>query len=241
MLRDGLDPSREKRAVKTAARERAVNTFIALGRELLDKKRADGCAPATMRKMEHLLGMTAPTFGERSIAEIKAPEILAALRRIEQRGAYNTAHRLRAFASETFCMAIATGRASDDPAHALRVALIKPKAQKRAAIVEAKPFGELLRAIDGLEGGMPETKLALRLLCRWFSRAPPSFIKPNGRSSDFDADQPTWTIPAAKMKLRKHEHRVPLSLQAVAILRELAAIARGSKFVFPNGRTLRAT
>ena len=113
--------------------------------------------------MEYLLSLATLAFGERPINSLDAPEILAALRRIERRGTHNTAHRLRAFVSETFCMAIATGRARGDPAHALREALVKPKAQKRAAIVEAKPFGQLLRAIDGLEGGAPENSPRLAI------------------------------------------------------------------------------
>jgi integrase len=158
------------------------------------------------------------------------------LRQIERRGKYNTVHRLRALISETFSMAIATGRAKGDPSHALRKALVTPKAQRRPAIVEAEPFGQLLRAIDGIEGGAPETRLALQLLSLTFVR-PGELRHAEWSEFDLDGEQPTWTIPAAKMKM-KREHKVPLSTQAVAIVRELRMLSRGGNYLFPGGRTI---
>ncbi|HEY8136551.1 MAG TPA: integrase arm-type DNA-binding domain-containing protein [Methylocystis sp.] len=235
LLAAGVDPSTHKRATRAALAIAQGNTFAAVAAELLEKKRAEGCAPSTMEKLEWLLALVAPALGEQPIGEIKPPEILAVLRQIERRGKYNTANRARAVVGEVFRLAIASGRADDDPSLALRGALVSPTIQRRAAIIEPEPFGQLLRAIDGYTGA-PETRLAMQLLALTFVR--PGELRAAEWSEFFlDAEQPTWVIPPAKTKMRR-EHKVPLAPQSVAIVRELRTLSRGGKYLFPGGRTI---
>ena len=182
-----------------------------------------------------VVGLAMPTLGARPIAEIEAPEVLATLRIIERRGRYDTAHRLRAIIGEVFRYAVADGRAKNDPTIALRGALTTVTKERRPAIIEPEPLGQLLRAIDGYRG-TPETRLALRLLAYVFVRSG-ELRHAEWSEFDLDGEQPVWTISAAKMKM-KREHRVPLSWQAVETIRELRALSRGGKYLFPGGRTV---
>jgi integrase len=235
LLAAGVDPSRNKRATRLARALANANTFSAVAAELVEKKRNGKKSPSTMEKVEWLLGLATPTLGARPIAEITAPEILATLQQIERRGKYNTANRLRALIGEVFRRAVATGRASNDPTVALRDQLTTTKAQPRAAIIEAQDFGGLLLAIDGYRGA-PETRLAMQLLALTFVR-PGELRAAEWSEFDLDAEQPTWIIPANKMKM-KREHKIPLAPQSVAIVRELRVLARGGKYLFPGGRTI---
>jgi integrase len=234
LLAAGVDPSTHKRAMRAAQAIAAANTFEVIGKEVLDKKRREGKAPATIKKIEFLLGLAAP-LAQRPIGEITAPEILTVLQQVERRGRYATARRLRSMISEIFCHGVATARCQGDPTVGLRAALTTHKIRHRAAVIEPGEFGALLRSIDDIRGGMPETKLALRLLPLVFTR-PGELRAMEWSELNLDGDQPTWTIPPAKTKMRR-EHRVPLSRQAVEIIHELHAISRGGKYVFPNGRT----
>lgn len=232
MLARGIDPSENKRATRAALAIARTNTFEAIGKELLEKQRRENKAPATLSKTEYLLRLAAP-LASRPITEITAPEILTVLQKVEARGKYATAIRLRGFVSEVFCFAIATARCQGDPTSALRKALTTHKIKHRAAILEPKEFGALLRAVDGVETGAPETKLAMQLLALTFVR--PGELR-HAEWSEFNLDDKTWIIPAHKTKARR-EHRVPLSMQSLAIIHELRTISRGGKFVFPNGRS----
>ncbi len=157
-----------------------------------------------------------PGCGKRPIADIKAPELLAVLRRIESRGAQETAHRAMQNCGQVFRYAVATGRAERDPTGDLRGALPPPKEKHHASIIEPKRIGALLRAIDAYEGFFA-TKCALRL-------APLVFVRPGelrkAQWPEIDLDKAEWRIPAERMKMRE-QHIVPLSRQAVEILREL--------------------
>jgi integrase len=237
LLRAGTDPSENKRVTKLARALANANTFAAIAAELLDKKRRENKSPATIKKFGFLRGLAAP-LAERPIAEISAAEILSVLQKVESRGRYATAIRLRGFVSEIFCHGVATARCQGDPTTALRRALTTHKVKHRAAILEPAEFGALLRSIDDMRGGMPETKLALRLLPLVFTRPGELRAMEWSEIFDFDGDRATWIIPAEKTKTRREPHRVPLSRQAVEIIRELRTISRGSKFVFPNGRTI---
>src|SRR6266481_9204964 len=136
----------------------------------MDKFEAEGDAPATLKKKQWLLDFANKELGKRPIAEIKAPEILDALRKIEKRGRHETATRARGTIGAVFRFAIATGRAERDPTADLRGALITPTVTHRATIVEPKAVGALLRAIDGFEG-QTTTRIALQL-------APLVFVRP---------------------------------------------------------------
>ena len=157
--------------------------------------------------------------------EIKAPELLAVLRRIESRGALETAHRAMQNCGQVFRYAVATGRAERDPTGDLRGALPPPKEKHHASIIDPKRIAELLRAIDAYQGYFV-TKCALRL-------APLVFVRPGelrkAQWPEIDLEKAEWRIPAERMKMRE-QHIVPLSRQAVDILRELGAADKPPMF-----------
>jgi integrase len=228
LLANDIDPSLQRRIEKQAT----ANTFKEVAEELLAKLAKEGRADVTLAKKRWLLGLAYPAIASLPIAKISAPELLAVLRKIEARGTYETAGRLRSTCGMVFRYAIATGRAERDPSVDLRGALTAPKVNHRAAIVEPKAIGALLRAIDGYDG-LLTTKAALQL-------APLVFVRPGelrrAEWAEFDLDGAEWRIPAAKMKMR-HPHRIPLSEQALAFLRELQPLSGKGRFLFPSVRS----
>jgi integrase len=232
LLAQGSDPSVERKAERGAARLSRRNTFAAVAEELFDKWKAEGDAATTLKKKKWLLGFANAELGNRPIAEIKAPELLDALRKIEKRGRYETASRVRSTAGAVFRYAIATGRAERDPSADLRGALVTPTVTHRATIVEPGQIGALLRAIDGFEG-QPTTRIALQLAPLLFAR--PGELR-TAEWIEFNIPEAVWRIPARKMKMRR-EHRVPLARQSLALLRELKDITGNSKFLFPSVRS----
>jgi integrase len=232
LLSNGVDPSIERKTERRTAQMSRRNTFKAVTDELMVKFEAEGDAPATLKKKKWLLDFATAEFGTRPIAEIKAPEILEALRKIEKRGRHETATRVRSTVGAVFRYAIATGRAERDPSVDLRGALITPTVTHRATIVEPNAVGALLRAIDGFEG-QPTTRYALQL-------APIVFVRPGelrkAEWAEFNIGAAEWRIPGAKMKMRR-PHRVPLAAQALAILAELREITGRSKYLFPSVRS----
>jgi integrase len=173
-----------------------------------------------------------PWLGSTPILDIKAPELLMVLRRIESRGALETAHRVRSICSQVFRYALATGRAERDTAADLRGALPPSKPKHLAAITNPQKVAELLRAIDSYEGSFV-TKCALRI-------APLVFVRPGELRhmewSEIDFDVAEWNIPAGKMKT-KQPHLVPLARQALEILKELYPLTGSGRYVFPNPRS----
>src|SRR5262249_12938914 len=163
-----------------------------------------------LEKLQWLLGFACPSIGERRVADITAPELLSVLRKVEARGTYETARRLRSTCGMVFRYAIATGRAERDPSADLRGALTAPKVNHRSTLVDPIAVGALLRAIEGYDG-QPMTKAALRL-------APLVFVRPgelrHAEWTEIDFAAAEWRISAAKMKMRR-PHRVPLSRQAL--------------------------
>ena len=230
LLANGIDPGEHKKAEKVAGEERAANNFEAVAREWhgkFSKGWAKSHADKIMGRLENDLF---PWIGPRPVAEIKAPELLRCLRRIENRGALETAHRVLQNAGQVFRYAIATGRADRDPSADLRGALAPWKPQHYPAPTDPKAVGELLRAIDGYSGGNV-VKAMLRL-------APLVFVRPGELRQmewaevDFDAKE--WNIPAHKMKMRE-PHLVPLSRQALAILKDLHPLTGNRAHAFPGG------
>lgn len=239
-LRAGRDPGAEKRATKVRAVLNAATTFEAVAREWLETQRAK-LATSTFEKAEWMLvDNVFPWMGALPITQIEAPEVLATLRRIEARGANETAHRTRERIAQVFRYAIATGRAKHNPVGDLRGALAPIVRTSRAAITDPAQIGDLLRAIDGYNGQFV-TRCALKL-------APLLFVRPGELRAmewrELDLDASEWRIPAAKMKMRE-EHVVPLAPQAVAILRELLPLTgpdpqrpgRLARYVFPSLRS----
>lgn len=231
-IASGTDPAAQRKLDKIASEIAHKNTFRAVGDEWLDKLRREGRAEATLNKTKWLLELAYPVIGERPLTEIGPPELLSALRRVEARGRYETARRLRSTCGQVFRYAIATGRAERDPSTDLRGALTAPKVKHRSAVTDPAAIGALLRAIDGYDGH-PATLAALRL-------APFVFVRPgelrHAEWAEIDLDAAEWRIPAEKMKMRL-PHRVPLARQSIAILRSLQTITGAGRFLFPSVRS----
>lgn len=227
----GIDPGALRKAMKqaeTGERE----TFEVIAREWHTKFKPSWTAGHAEKIMNRLESDLFPWIGKHPIAEIKAPELLAVLRRVESRGAIETAHRIRTIAGQVFRYAVATGRAERDPSGDLRGALAPPEGKHLAAITDPKEAASLLRAIDGYHGHSV-VRAALKL-------APLFFVRPgelrHAEWSEVDFEDAAWNIPAHKMKM-KQPHFVPLCHQAVEILTELKALTGASRYVFPSGRS----
>jgi len=233
LLKEGIDPGQHRRAENTNRAAAYTNTFDAVAAELLEKKRRERKADSTIVKFEWFMSLAHPGIGSRPIADISAPEILAILRPIEARGRHETAKKLRGAIGQVFRFAVATGRAQGDPSGALKGALAAPIVNHRAAIIEPKAFGALLRAIETYDGAL-ETRAALELLALTFVR--PGELRA-AEWAEFDLDAGVWAIPGKKMKM-KRPHRVPLAPRAVTILRELQTITRQGKYLFPSVRSV---
>ncbi len=231
LVAEGRDPGRERQAAKQAARP---ETFAEVARDWLAQQEAV-LAPVTHAKAKWILDtLVGPWLGARPILEVGPPDVLAVLKRIEARGKHETAHRAKQRISQVFRYAIGTGRAHRDPTPDLRGALTPTKATPRAAVTTPDRVGELLRAIDGYEGTFVVAS-ALKL-------APLVFVRPGelraAEWAELDLDQAEWRLPAERMKMRA-PHLVPLSTQAVAILRDLQPLTGSGRYVFPSTRTSR--
>jgi integrase len=231
LLAEGIDPGEHRKLTKSAPPQDA-DSFEAVAREWHAKFTPTWTKEHGDRIMQRLVLNVFPWIGARPVGGITAPELLAVLRRIEARGRLETAHRAHQNCGAVFRYAVATGRAERDPSGDLRGAL--PPAQKRhhAAIVEPKAAAELLRALDGYTGSLA-TACALKL-------APLTFVRPGelrrAEWAEIDLEAAEWRIPAAKMKMRE-AHTVPLSRQAVAILRELLPLTGRGRYVFSGARS----
>jgi integrase len=231
LLARGIDPSAKR---KTDRHARTDGSFRAVAEELISKLEREGRAHVTLAKKRWLLDFAFPAFGDRPVAEIRARELLGLLRAIEERGLYETAKRLRSTCGMVFRYAIATGRAERDPSGDLRGALTSHQVSHRAAIVDPSGIGALLRAIDGFEG-QPTTHAALRIASLVFVR--PGELR-HAVWKEFDLDAAVWSIPAARMKMRR-PHRVPLARQSLVILHKLKEITGSGPWLFPSVRTVR--
>ena len=233
-LRNGIDPSEWRRLRKTLRHESSANSFSAVALEWFAKQKSawaeTHCTKVTWMLEKNLF----PWIGSRPIAEITPPELLTTLRRVEERGAIETAKRVKQIAGQVFRFAIATGRAQHDPSQDLRGALAVPVKRHLAAITDPKAVGPLLLALDGYHGSNV-VRAALRL-------APLTFVRPGelrqARWAEIDFDASEWRIPAERMKARL-PHIVPLSTQAAGVLRELQPVTGRSEFLFPSPRSAR--
>jgi integrase len=232
LLATGGDPSQAKKEAKRVEEQSTRHTFRAIADEYLTKLKREGRADATLTKLEWLLGLANLGIGHRPVREVTAPEVLDVLRKVEERGAHETANRLRSTIGSVFRYAVATARADNDPTFALKGALTRPVVIPRPAITRKEAFGALLRAIDGFDG-QPSTCAALKLMALLAPR--PGELR-LARWQEFDLDAATWTIPAARTKMRR-EHRVPLPRQAVAVLRQLHGLTGRGELVFPSVRS----
>ena len=232
LLQDDIDPAQYKKETKSMRIVQAANSFEAIAREWFTKNIHTWTEGHSRTIISRLENNVFPWLGSRPIAETTAPEILTVLRRIEDRGAMETAHRVKQICGQVFRYAIATGRAERDPSTDLRGALPPTKPKHMATITNPKKVGELLRAIDGYEGHLI-TRCALRL-------APLVFVRPgelrHAEWGEINLEQAEWKIPAEKMKMRS-PHIVPLASQAVAIFKEIQPLTGHGRFIFPSLRS----
>jgi len=230
LLADGIDPSQHRKATKAAREDRAANSFEVVAREWYEKQSSGWADHHGERILRRLERDVFPWVGGRPVAEITAPELLAVLRRIESRGAIETAHRAKGNCGQVFRYAIATGRAERDPSRDLSGALAPPQSEHFAAITDPKRVPDLLRALDGYQGTLT-VMCALRL-------APLVFVRPGelrkAAWADIDLEAAQWRYRVTKTGT---DHIVPLASQAVAILRELQALTGSGQYVFPGARS----
>lgn len=232
-LKSGVCPSGQRKSEKLLKHLASGNTFQAIAEEWY-QGRLPNWAPATAKKVRRYLDNDIfPWLGSRPIGEIGAPELLATVRRVESRGALELAHRIREYSGQVFRYAVATGRAERDPSADLRGALPPVKSKHHASVTDPKQIGALLRAIDGFTGSFI-TKCALQL-------APLVFVRPgelrHAEWSEIDLEAKEWRIPGPKMKMRDR-HIVPLSSQAVEVLKAIQPLTGQGKYVFPGNRTI---
>lgn len=230
LLASGIDPGEHRKAAKVAGVEKAANSFEVVTREWLGKQKwVESYRCKVVAWMDNDVF---PWIGGRPVAELAAPDFLRVARRIEERGAIESAHRIMQNCGQVMRYAVATGRADRNPVADLRGALAPPMERHHAAITDPRELGGLLRAIDAYAGDA-STRAALRL-------APLVFVRPgelrHAEWSEIDLDAGEWNIPAHKMKMRE-PHLVPLSSQAVAILRDLQPLTGHRQYVFPGGRS----
>lgn len=237
LLRQNVDPGAQKKLDKLAATEAAGNTFELVAVSLRKKMIAEGRAAGTMERHDRMIATASKSIGKRPISEVTSAEVQAILARCVERGKLATAQKLRVAIGMVFRHGIVTGKASNDPTVALQRALPKPPENHRAAILEPKEFGALLRAIWSYQG-QPETRIALQLLALLYPR--PGELR-TARWCDFDLEDATWAIPKEIAKTRR-PHKKPLPKQAVAILRELWSLTgdpdRPDALLFPSQRSI---
>jgi integrase len=230
LLANGIDPGTVKKAQKATRLERAANSFEVLAREWYEKQTGTWSDSHGIRILRRFERDVFPLIGGLPVADITAPILLEAIRKIEARGAIETAHRAMQNCGQVFRYAIATGRADRDPTPDLRGALSPVQATHFAAVTEPIEAGKLLRLLDTYNGGYT-VRAALKL-------APLFFVRPgelrNARWADVDLEAGEWRYIVPKTRTA---HIVPLSTQAVAILTELKPHTEHSEYVFPGGRS----
>lgn len=231
-LADDIDPGMAKQLKKLAKKQVAENSFESVTREWHIKFSSKWTPEHGAKILTRLEKDVFPWLGHRPITEITAPELLTVLRRIENRGAIETAHRTHQNCGQIFRYAIAIGKAERDVSADLRGAIPPVKKRHLASITDPKSIGNLLRAIKGYNGFLV-TKCALQL-------APLVFVRPGelrkAEWSEINFETAEWRIPPEKMKMRI-THIVPLSTQAITLLREIHALTGHEKYVFPSLRT----
>lgn len=232
LLAAGIDPSTAKREAKEAEMQAAGNTFEAVARDWLQKTAANRGDSTQLKVKTWLENDVFPYIGRMVIATIGPRDVLFMVRRIEDRGAIDSAHRVKQVCGQVFRFAVAAGLADRDITADLKGALSAVPESHFAALTDPKALGDLLRSMHGYTGH-PCTLAALKL-------SPLVFVRPGelraAEWAEFDLDAAEWRIPGAKMKMRA-DHIVPLSTQAVEVLRGIHPLTGHGKYVFPSLRT----
>lgn len=230
MLEDGIDPSSAKRDNRQLAKTNAANTFEGVAREWHGRNRERWTPLYSQDILHRLEADIFPAIGKRPVADISPLVVLGALRKIENRGAGEMARRAAQYCGQIFRYAVVTGRADRNPTADLKGAL-KPIKHGHFAALEPKDLPEFLNSLERNDARLfVLTRLAIRLMMLTFVRTSELI---NATWEEFDLDAAEWAIPAERMKMRK-PHIVPLSKQAVAILRQLQTMNGNYKWVFAS-------
>ena len=231
LVKQGIHPAHERNAARAQQIAENANTFKAVALEWVEENRKRWSASRLEQVQRYLPKDVFPFIGNLPIGNVTSAQVLAVVRRVEQRGSKSVAFVVRQLCGAVFRYAVATMRADSDPTGALRGAIVRPKT-KHCVALSREQVGELVRALGGV-GGHPATRLALRLMLLTFVRTSELL---GARWEEFDLDAALWRIPAGRMKMGE-EHVVPLSRQALAVLRELEDYTWGGDWLFPNVRT----
>jgi integrase len=231
LLADDRDPSAHRQDERVSARNRSANTFRIVAKEWFDKKSVAWAKSNSDRILQRLENDVFPFMGDEAVAELSRQKVLDVLRRVEDRGAVESAHRIRQYVDAIFRYAVSTQRATANPTPHPEV-LASPKKGKFASITDPKGVGALMRSIRGYQGTLV-VQIALRL-------APLLFVRPGelrcAEWTEIDLDAAEWRIPDRRMKM-KAPHMVPLSRQAVLLLKELKPLTGRGRYVFPSERS----
>jgi len=231
LIAHGIDPSAVRKAQKAEAAEDA-NTFERVAREWFTKFKESWTPSHADRTWRRFEKDVFPWLGSKPIKDILAPELLTTIRRIESRGAIETAHRTIQNCGQVFRYAVASGYADRDISSDLRGAIPPSKEKHHASIIDPKQIAPLLRSLDAYQGSFI-VGCALRL-------APLVFVRPgelrHAEWAEMNFEASEWRIPAAKMKMRE-QHIVPLSAQSMAIIKELQPLTGNGSYLFPSERT----
>ncbi len=237
----GIDPSKQKQFERKAIKE---NNFQAIAENWLEKHKPEWSESHYSRIKSYLNNDAFPLLGNRDVASIEAPDIIIVVEKVAGRGAIDAAKRVKGFIQQVFDYAVAHGKTKRNPARDVNLKLILPKTVKKhyAAITEPVQLGHLLRAIDNYHGTI-QVRAALKLF-------PMVMVRPteltSAEWSEINFDTSTWTIPAKRRKLERHikeankpedAHIVPLSEQALEILKDLHQYTGNGKYLFPSVRS----
>ncbi len=232
LLAQDIDPMEYKKEVKAKLRAEVSHSFEVVAREWFLKNKPMWTEKHAKTIISRLENNIFPWLGDKETSTITAPILLESLRRIEDRGAVETAHRVKQICGQVFRYAIATGRAERDPSADLKGALPPTRAKSMATITSPDKIGELMRSIDIYKGNLI-TRCALKM-------APLTFVRPgelrHAEWTEIDLEEAQWKIPPEKMKM-KNVHIVPLSTQAIGVLEEIKPLTGKGKYVFPSLRS----
>lgn len=232
LLAAGKDPGERLRNV--GGNTLSPSSFEAIAREWYDVKKSSWAPSYGGRVLSRLEQDVFPEIGALPIDRLTAPAVLALLRQVEARGVYETAKRLRQTISQIFRYAVATGQAERDPAADLRGALRSPGRSKRHARLEREDLPEFFERL-AVYDGQTQTALGIELIAHTFVRTKELRF---ARKVEFklSADEPTWRIPAERMKVQRGDHIVPLTTQTVALVDQLFTLSGDSDWLLPGDR-----
>lgn len=229
LIANGIDPSEHRKVMKNVELERSANSFEVVVREWFLKHSSNWVKSHAEKIIQRFERDIFPWIGATPISEVTPPILLSVIRRIEERGALETAHRALSNCGQVFRYAIATGRAERDSSQDLKGALPPVKVKHFAAQTNPQRFGELLKIFDGYEGSLV-VRCALRL-------APLVFVRPgelrHAKWADINFETEQWSYIVTKTET---PHIVPLAKQAINILQELHPLTGSGVFIFPSAR-----